>query len=149
MTVTPLHLPQAEAAAIIAQARAEYPRECCGILAGQAGQVVKRYAITNIYAGIDFFEMEPKEQNAALNEIWSEERDWQLLAIYHSHPVSVAYPSPRDIAHACWEGTTEPIYPGLYFIICSLERPDQPVLRAFIIGDNGRIDEATVIIDGN
>jgi proteasome lid subunit RPN8/RPN11 len=104
---------------------------------------VKRYPITNTYQGDDFYLMDAKEQHAALTEIWSEERGWHLLAIYHSHPVSVAYPSARDIAHACYEGTTEAIFPDTYYIICSLEHPDRPVLRAFRILD-GRVHETEV-----
>lgn len=141
----PLRLPRAEAEAIIAHARATYPRECCGLIAGREGRAVKRYEITNTYPGEDFYLMEPGEQHEALSEIWSEERGWELLAIYHSHPVSVAYPSARDIAHACWEGTSEAIYPDTYYIICSLEDPEHPALRAFQIRD-GRAHEAEVIL---
>lgn len=148
MTPPVLHLPRADAEAIIAHARAEWPRECCGLLAGQDGRVVKRYQITNIYAGEDFFEMEPGEQHAALSEIWSDERSWQLLVIYHSHPVSVAYPSRRDIAHACWGETTEPIYPDTFYLICSLEHQERPSLRAFLILDGGRVEEAVVAVEG-
>lgn len=145
MTVAPLRLPRAEAAAIIAHARAAYPRECCGLLAGQAGRVVKRYQITNVYPGNDFFEMESHEQAAALDEIW-EQRGWDLLAIYHSHPVSVAYPSARDQGIAVWPGTTDPVFPGTYYLICSLERPEAPVLRAFLFQD-GKVLEAPVVIE--
>jgi proteasome lid subunit RPN8/RPN11 len=146
VTVAPLPLPRAEADAIIAHARAEYPRECCGLLAAEGGAVVKRYPITNIYAGNDFFEMESHEQRAALDEIW-EDRGWELLAIYHSHPDSVAYPSRRDIGIAYWPDSTEPIYRGTYFIICSLEDKSAPVIRAFLFHEDG-VHEAAVQIDG-
>lgn len=146
MSVPPLTLPRAEADAIIAHAHATYPRECCGLLAGQAGRVVRRYPITNTYPGDDFYLMEPNEQHAALSEIWSAQTGWELLAIYHSHPVSVAYPSARDIAHACWAGTTEPIYPATYYLICSLEDQANPILRAFLIHDGGVVHEADVVI---
>lgn len=140
---SPLRLPRAEAEAIIAHARAAYPRECCGLIAGRDAQAVKRYEITNTYPGEDFYLMEPREQYHAFREL--EKEGWNLLAIYHSHPISVAYPSARDIAHACWEGSSEAIYPDTYYIICSLEDPEHPALRAFQIRD-GRAHEAEVIL---
>ena len=79
-------------------------------------------------------------------EIW-EDRGWELLAIYHSHPDSVAYPSKRDIGIAYWPDSTEPIYRGTYFIICSLEDTAAPVIRAFLFDDDG-VHEAAVQIDG-
>jgi proteasome lid subunit RPN8/RPN11 len=90
VTLPALHLPATIVAAIVAQAQAAYPRECCGLLAGQAGRIVKHYPITNTYQGDDFYLMQPGEQYRALIEI--DRQDWQLLVIYHSHPVSVAYP---------------------------------------------------------
>jgi proteasome lid subunit RPN8/RPN11 len=145
VTVRPLRLPRPDAEAIIAHARAEYPRECCGLLAGVEGAVVKRYTITNVYADNDFFEMESHEQATALDEIW-EQRGWDLLAIYHSHPDSVAYPSVRDMGIALWPDSTDPVYPGTYYIICSLEWKEAPVLRAFLF-DGGRVIEAPVIVE--
>jgi proteasome lid subunit RPN8/RPN11 len=145
VTVRPLRLPRAAHDAIVAQARAAYPRECCGLLAGQGGAVLRRYEITNVYAGNDFFEMESHEQAAALDEIW-ERQGWDLLAIYHSHPDSVAYPSRRDIAIAHWPETTEPVYPGTYFVICSLETKAAPVIRAFLF-EGGAVVEAPVLVD--
>jgi hypothetical protein len=41
--------------------------------------------------------------------------------------VSVAYPSQRDVEHAGW--------PDSVYIICSLEKPETPYLRAFNIVD--------------
>ncbi len=144
MTPPPLRLPRAEADAIIAHARQTHPRECCGLIAGQDGRVVKRYPITNIDETNVFYLMEPGEQYRAVREM--DEQGWDLLAIYHSHPVSVAYPSRTDIAHACYEGTTEAIYPDTYYVICSLADIDQPVIRAFQIRD-GQVHEAEVLID--
>src|SRR5690606_768426 len=43
--------------------------------------------------------------------------------IYHSHPVSVAYPSATD----AWNAH----YPDCIYFICSLEHDDAPVIRAF------------------
>jgi proteasome lid subunit RPN8/RPN11 len=143
VTPPPLVLPRAEADAIIAHARATHPRECCGLIAGQNGQVVQRYPITNVDQTNVFYLMEPREQYRAIREM--DERGWDLLAIYHSHPASPAYPSRTDIARACYEGTTEAIYPDTYYVICSLEHPDQPVIRAFRILD-GQVHEADVTI---
>jgi len=57
-----------------------------------------------------------------------------LLAVYHSHPITVAYPSKTDVAFAFW--------PEAVYLICSLEHPDDPVLRGFRI-----IDEVISEID--
>ena len=115
-------LPRAEADAIIAHARAEHPRECCGLLAAEGGAVVKHYPITNVYAGNDFFEMESHEQRAALDEIW-EERGWDLLAIYHSHPASAPVPSRKDLdRNSCGE--------TMVHVIVGLAN-DEPDVRAW------------------
>jgi hypothetical protein len=51
--------------------------------------------------------------------------------------VSVAFPSKRDVEHAGW--------PDSVYIICSLERPETPNLRAFMIVD-GEITELEIAL---
>jgi hypothetical protein len=47
----------------------------------------------------------------------------------------VAYPSVRDVEHAGW--------PDSVYLICSLEHPEEPIIRAFRIVD-GAITELTI-----
>lgn len=51
----------------------------------------------------------------------------EIVAIYHSHPVSPAYPSQTDLDLAFW--------PEAVYIICSLADPDSPVVRGFRLRD--------------
>ena len=67
-----------------------------------------------------------------------EARGQEIVANYHSHPVSPAYPSPRDVAHAGW--------PEIVYLICSLADPEAPVVRAFRIED-GAIDELAIVVE--
>jgi proteasome lid subunit RPN8/RPN11 len=121
--------------AIVAHARQEWPRECCGLIAGADGVPAELIRVTNVYPGEDFFEMEPGELYRQYVAI--EERGQEIVANYHSHPVSTAYPSVRDVAHAGW--------PEIVYLICSLEHPDAPVIRAFRIED-GKIRELNLSV---
>lgn len=47
----------------------------------------------------------------------------EMMGIYHTHPVTVAYPSATD----AWNAH----YPESIYFICSLEFDDAPVIRAF------------------
>src|SRR3954447_21977039 len=108
---------------IIDHARREAPRECCGVIVGPAGALSELHELTNTYDGVDFYLIEPKEIYRVYRE--ATEREWEIQVIYHSHPVSVAYPSPRDVEYASW--------PDSVYVICSLEHPHAPYLRAFNI----------------
>ncbi|HKG26270.1 MAG TPA: M67 family metallopeptidase [Thermomicrobiales bacterium] len=135
MTVSPatLILPEAMRAEIIAHARAEAPRECCGVIAGRNGEPTRLYRLTNLEPGVDRYLIDDEELYRVYREI--DEGGKDLLAIYHSHPVSVAYPSKTDVAFAFWEES--------FYVICSLEHPEAPVIRAFrIVG--GEIAEVGV-----
>jgi proteasome lid subunit RPN8/RPN11 len=117
---------------IMTHARAEAPRECCGVIVGPPGEPQELRRLTNIYEGIDFYQPDPTELYRVYMD--ADARGWDIQVIYHSHPVSPAYPSPRDVEHAGW--------PDAVYVICSLQDPDQPVLRAFRIVD-GKITELT------
>lgn len=133
MTTQTLTLPAAMREAIVAHARAEAPRECCGVIAGRNGQPTRLYRLINLEPGVDRYLIDDEEVYRVYREI--EEGGDDLLAIYHSHPVSVAYPSKTDVELA--------FYDESFYIICSLENPDDPVIRAFrIVG--GEITEVAV-----
>jgi len=89
--------------------------------------------LTNTYESVDFYEPEPNLLFQVYRE--ADARGWEFSAIYHSHPVSVAYPSQRDVEHAGW--------PDSVYIICSLEKPETHYLRAFTIVD-GEIAELKI-----
>jgi proteasome lid subunit RPN8/RPN11 len=90
---------------MIAQARAELPNECCGILAGTIalddGIVSVRYPIKNDRASPVEFESEPRGLFAAHKDM--RHRGLEMLAIYHSHPTSAPVPSATDLARN-WYG---------------------------------------------
>lgn len=118
---------------IIAHARAEAPRECCGVIVGPAGEFRELHRLTNTYQGVDFYEPDAGELYRVF--MAADARGWEIQVIYHSHPVSPAYPSSRDVEHAGW--------PDSVYVICSLAQPEAPVTRAFRIVD-GQITEVAI-----
>lgn len=129
-----LELPKDYAERMIAQARAEAPAEACGLIAGHQGRPVKLYPIPNADPSIYRYNMDPRAQLAAMNEM--DEQGWDLLAIYHSHTHTAAFPSPTDVKLA--------FYPDSLYVIVSLKN-DEPIIRAFTIRD-GEIAEAELRI---
>src|SRR5262245_6295280 len=119
---------------IIAHAREEAPQECCGIIGGRSGSLTALYRLTNTYDGVDFYRLDDTELYNLYLDL--DGRGEEIAAIYHSHPVSVAYPSARDVQYAAWP---DPVY-----LICSLEHSELPVIRAFRIVDE-QISELTII----
>ncbi|HKZ71215.1 MAG TPA: M67 family metallopeptidase [Anaerolineales bacterium] len=86
------------------------PNEACGLLAGRDGRAHKVYLITNARHSPVRYEMEPGELIRAIIDI--EERGWDLIGIFHSHPAGPPTPSPTDVAEA--------YYPDSAYVICSL-----------------------------
>lgn len=116
-----VHLARTVYDGIIAHAREGKPEEICGILRGRNGRATKLYRARNLAEDrIDNYDVDPQ---TLLKQFEFEEAGDEMVAIYHSHPVSVAYPSATD----AWNAH----YPETYYIICSLEFDDAPTLRAF------------------
>ncbi len=86
---------------MLAQARAELPNECCGLLAGflakGTGRVEKRYPLVNAAASPVEYLSEPRSMFLADKDM--RRRGLRLLAIYHSHPTTVPIPSKKDLAN--------------------------------------------------
>lgn len=118
-----LMLPSSMRDQIVAHAREHAPRECCGVIGGKDGQATSFHRLTNLESGTDFYRIDDTELFRVYRDI--DGRDDDILAIYHSHPVSPAYPSKTDVALAAW--------PDAFYLICSLQNPGQPDLHAFRI----------------
>ena len=120
---------------IISHCRAEHPDEACGLISGRDGIAGKVYPMTNVEKSPVSYFMDPGEQFLAMKRM--REEGQPMIAIYHSHPCSAVFPSPKDISLAFYEE-------ALYLIV-GLTDYENPVLRAFrIIG--GDVAEAAIEI---
>ena len=115
---------------IVEQALREFPNECCGLIAAEAGVPVKVIPMKNADASPVTYRLDGKEQLRIFDEI--DDRGWELWAIYHSHTHSEAYPSETDRRLA--------FYPEARYLVLSLDDREHPVLRSFFIVD-GEVTE--------
>jgi proteasome lid subunit RPN8/RPN11 len=110
---------------LIAHARAGYPEEVCGIIAGTAAQGVMLHRGRNVSPTPRVaYELDVE---TLARQIAFEDAGLTLAAIYHSHPHGPTTPSPTDIQRA--------FYPDSIYLIVSLAAPGRPVVRGFRIGE--------------
>ena len=114
---------------MVAHARADFPNECCGMVASRDGEAVRVYRATNSAASPLRYEIEGSEQYRIQTEI--EDSGLDLGAIYHSHTRSEPYPSQTDINLA--------FYPDSLYVIVGLAAAE-PEVRAYRIVDE-RVQE--------
>jgi proteasome lid subunit RPN8/RPN11 len=122
---------------MVAQAVAELPNECCGLLAGRVesvatddaegkpvARVLRRYPLINQAASPTEYHSDDRSMLDADRSL--RELNLDLLAVYHSHPSSAPVPSRKD---------REQNYlgPVMHFII-SLLQPE-PMVRAWWLGE--------------
>jgi len=113
-----------------------FPNEACGLLAGKEGRPVKFFPMVNRDASPVTYRLEPKEQLRVFDEI--DDEGWELLAIFHTHTHSEAYPSPTDRKQA--------FYPDARYLVMSLSDRTSPVLRGFRIAEDGSVTEEELTI---
>ena len=110
--------------AIEKQAAAARPAECCGLLSGADGLITHVHPLRNTADQPESaYFAAPEDLFEAMAGI--RETGHKLLGIYHSHPKTAAYPSPKDVEMA--------FYPEAVYFIISLEPKIE--LRAFRIDD--------------
>lgn len=133
-----MRLPSEIVGELIAHAREEAPNECCGMLGGRDGnesEATTVYRASNAEASPLRYNLDPQDQFRIMKEM--EDRGEDLVAIYHSHTASPAYPSQTDINLAA--------YPDAVYVIVSLVDGEVPV-RGFWIRD-GEVTEAELDFD--
>ena len=67
--------------------------------------------------------MSPRDQLRVFEEM--EKESMEMIAIYHSHPQTIPFPSETDVKLA--------FYPDVSSIIISLKEEENPVIKAFQI----------------
>jgi proteasome lid subunit RPN8/RPN11 len=108
-------------AAMIAQARAEAPQECCGLLIGTAEAIAEARPARNLRASPTRYLLDPQAHFRAMRE--ARERGLAVVGAYHSHPTSAAEPSETDLREAS--------YPGFLYVIVSLAPGGGAAVRAY------------------
>ena len=127
--------------AILEQSRAEYPDECCGVILGPAGSnsPVRLKPMANAAHSPTFYEFDPKDLLALYREV--DDRDEEIVVIYHSHTETEAYPSRTDIAYAG--------EPGAHYVLVSTRKETAPAteFRSYRIIDGVVTEESVDITD--
>lgn len=128
-------LPEDLARAMIDHAQEEYPRECCGVLAGPPGEPRRLYRLRNVDPDpVMRYAADPKDLKRVADELFDLDQD--IVSIYHSHTHTPAFPSSTDVDRAT--------YPDAVYALISLVDRGDPDLRAFRILE-GRIEELPVV----
>lgn len=123
---------------IVAQARGDAPNETWGMIGGKNGRALKIYPMKNADDQPRIrYRAEPHQLLQVVREI-EDEKQWDILAIYHSHPATEAYPSATDVREAH--------YPDSIYMLISLQNPDQAQVRGFRIVE-GQVSEITLEIE--
>jgi proteasome lid subunit RPN8/RPN11 len=111
---------------MVAHAREDLPNECCGMVGGRGDEATEVIRVANSAASPLRYEMDPQEQYNALRAI--EDRGGELLAIYHSHTKSAAYPSQTDVNQAV-------SWPDQIYVIVSLADEGAADVKAYLLKD--------------
>jgi proteasome lid subunit RPN8/RPN11 len=126
---TSVRLPAGIAEAIVAQARAEYPLEACGLIAGSGfaadgGEALRYHACRNAAASPVRYTVHPDDLFRITVD--TDDADEVIWGIVHSHVRSPAVPSLTDIGLA--------LYPDALYLLVSLA-DEPPSLRGWRIVD--------------
>ncbi len=114
--------------AIVAHARRDHPDEACGIVAGPvgSGRAERVVEMTNAARSMTQYEFEPAEQLRVYREM--DDRDEEVVVVYHSHTATEAYPSRTDVRYAS--------QPDAHYVLVSTRDADTAELRSYRIADD-------------
>jgi proteasome lid subunit RPN8/RPN11 len=114
------------------------PDEACGLLGGSpmSGKAAVCYPTRNDAASARVYTVNPLDHLRADRD--AEARGLEIIAVFHSHTHTDAYPSPTDVAQAP--------DPSWHYVLVSL-RDEAPVVRSYRIVD-GNITEEPVVLEG-
>ncbi|MDQ1748281.1 MAG: [CysO sulfur-carrier protein]-S-L-cysteine hydrolase [Frankiaceae bacterium] len=127
--------------AIVAHARRDHPDEACGVVTGPAGsdRPVTFRPMLNAARSPTFFEFESGELLQLYRDV--DDRDEDIVVIYHSHTATEAYPSRTDITF----GSNSP---ESHWVLVSTRDPETVEFRSFRIVDGEVTEEPVEVANG-
>lgn len=132
---------------MLAHAVEALPNEACGVIAGADGRPVHMYPMRNAERSPVVYRFDDAEQLEVFTDV--EDRGLDLLAFWHSHTSTEAYPSPTDRERAHWKdpisGEEVATYPGTAYLILSLRDREKPEVRAFRFEDGSPVEEDVAV----
>jgi len=136
-------IPKTVLASMISHALETDPEECCGVLLGSDDGAEEARRLKNVHPQpVRRYEMPPMDLMRVESE--AEAKGRKIVAIYHSHTHTQAYPSQTDVNNA-----VESWWTGPYYVLISLVEKTRPIVRAFRISDEGEVAEVVIESDGD
>jgi len=125
--------------AIVTHARRDHPDEACGVIAGPIGgdRPERIVPMLNAARSPTFFEFDSMDLFRLYREV--DERDEEIVVIYHSHTATEAYPSRTDIQY----GT---LNPDAHWVLVSTRDADEVEFRSFRIIDGAVTEEPVKVV---
>jgi [CysO sulfur-carrier protein]-S-L-cysteine hydrolase len=124
---------------IVAHARRDHPDEACGVVAGPvgSGRPERFVPMLNAARSPTFFEFDSQGLFRLYRDV--DERDEEIVVIYHSHTATEAYPSRTDIQFGS-------LSPDSHWVLVSTRDPVEVEFRSFRIAD-GEVTEEPVEVE--
>lgn len=129
-------IPATAIQSMVAHAREEAPRECCGLLVGRGNTVVRSVRARNLDPKATRYLINPEDHFAAIRAARAD--GFEVVGAYHSHPASAPVPSATDITEAN-SGTD-----FLYVIVA----PETEEVRGYRINLDGYEPMTLVSVEG-
>jgi len=131
-----LTLSQALLDQVLAHARRDHPDECCGVIAGKDGAATRVIPMENAERSPTGFSFESGEWLRVYRAV--DDADEDLLAVYHSHTATEAYPSRTDVL---WAQHNE----FAHWLLVST-RSDDDEVRSYTISDGVVTEEPVEVV---
>ena len=125
--------------AIVAHARRDHPDEACCLVVGPAGsgRAERVVEMTNAARSMTQYEFEPGEQLRVYREL--DDRDEEVVVVYHSHTATEAYPSRTDVRYAS--------QPDAHYVLVSTRDPGEAEVRSYTIVDDVVTEEEVKVTE--
>ncbi len=123
---------------LLTHARNEAPLECCGLLIGTKGQVVRSARAHNVWQSPTRYCVDPGDHFEAIRTARNE--GLEVVGAYHSHPTSLPQPSETDLHQA--------IYPHFVYVIVSLVSKETEAIKGYRLR-SGQATQVELLPDGS